>query len=127
MTTDDHQTADSSFRINRPFSDSPWFWAYLFTAAALVALALIAPKYTARQAQIERQFEGRQRAGQPAANDSPAAPPREQFPESPLTTVENRITLKPLFLGLAALTILIWFIHWRTRPTTRSASHSTDN
>lgn len=46
----------------RPLTDSPWFWGMLFAATALVALALIAPKFDIRQRQIEGRFLGRQRA-----------------------------------------------------------------
>jgi hypothetical protein len=91
----------------RSFSDSPWFWAYLFTTAALVALALIGPKYAARQAQIEREFQGRQRAAQSIQG---------QEPTGNLSTAEKTlITLQPLFLGLAIITTIAWIIFWRTR------------
>jgi hypothetical protein len=91
----------------RPLSDSPWFWAYLFTTAALIALALIGPKYAARQAQIEREFQGRQRAAQTIQG---------QEPSGNLSTAEKTlITLQPLFLGLAAITTIAWIIFWRNR------------
>lgn len=98
-----------------PFSDSPWFWAYLFTTAALLALALIAPKYSARQAQIERQFKGRQSASHSAVNQPDNHQPGEQTLDSIRKPDENQITLKPLYLGLAALTTVLWLLHWRTR------------
>jgi hypothetical protein len=86
---------------NQPaFSDSPWFWAYLFAVAALIGLALINPKYAQRQAQLERQFEGRQGS----AGAAPAPPEDERPP---------RITLQPLYFGLAAITVIVWLLHWR--------------
>lgn len=100
----------------RSFSDSPWFWAYLFATAALVALALIGPKFAARQAQIEREFQGRQRAAQSIQG---------QEPTGNLSTAERTlITLQPLFLGLAAITTIAWIIFWRNQrlsPTPHSA------
>jgi len=94
-------------------SESPWFWAYLFTTAALIALALIAPKFAARQAQIEREFQGRQRAAQKISGQSPTVP---------ISTVQRTlISLRPLFFGLAAITTVAWIIFYRTRMLARSA------
>jgi hypothetical protein len=89
----------------RPITDSPWFWAYLFATAALIALALIGPKFAARQAQIEREFQGRQRASQQAQGEEPSGE---------LSTRERTlITLQPLFWGLAIVTIGAWVVFWR--------------
>src|SRR5438876_8971100 len=92
---------------SRPITDSPWFWVYLFTTAALIALALIGPKFAARQAQIEREFQGRQRAAQNTHG---------QEPSGVLSTAERTlITLRPLFFGLAAITTVAWIVFWRSR------------
>ena len=88
-------------------TDSPWFWAYLFGTAALVALALAAPKFGPRQAQIEREYQGRTRAAQ---NLSGAEPNLEMS-----TAERTLITLRPLFLGLAALTTVAWIAFWLSR------------
>ena len=89
-----------------PITDSPWFWAYLFGTAALIALALMTPKFGPRQAQLEREFQGRQRAAQ---NQHGVAP------SIAMSSAERTIvTLKPLFLGLAAITMVAWFVFWRT-------------
>ena len=94
---------------SRPISDSPWFWAYLFTTTALVALALIGPKFAARQSQIEREYQGRQRAAQNQGG---------QTPSGELSSAERTlITLRPLFLGLAAVTTVAWIVFWRTRTS----------
>ena len=88
-------------------TDSPWFWAYLFTTAALIALALIGPKFAARQAQIEREFQGRQRAAQNIQG---------QEPTGTLSTAERTlVSLRPLFFGLAVITTVVWIIFWLTR------------
>ena len=88
----------------RPASDSPWFWAYLFGTAALLALAIIGPKYGRRQAQIERQFQGREWAAQ---NRNGAAEEVEMS-----TADKPLISLRPLFLSLAAITSVAWLFFW---------------
>jgi hypothetical protein len=99
-------------RAARSVSDSPWFWAYLFTTAALIALAMIGPKFAARQLQIEREFQGRQRAAQNISG---------QLPTVPISTAERTlISLRPLFFGLAAITTMAWIIFYRTRMLARS-------
>ena len=49
---------------HQPFRvvDSPWFWATAFSLMALVGIGLIAPKFDARQRQVEGRFLGRQQA-----------------------------------------------------------------
>ena len=99
-------------RAARSVSDSPWFWAYLFTTAALIALAMIGPKFAARQLQIEREFQGRQRAAQNISG---------KLPTVPISTAERTlISLRPLFFGLAAITTMAWIIFYRTRMLARS-------
>jgi hypothetical protein len=98
----------------RPITDSPWFWAYLFATAALIALALMGPKYSARQAQIEREFQGRQRAAQSLHGQEPSV----QLSSSERTL----ITLQPLFIGLAATTVIAWIVFWRTHRNRQAAT-----
>src|SRR5438128_5840964 len=92
---------------SRRMTDSPWFWAYLFTTAALIALALIGPKFAARQAQIEREFQGRQRAAQNIHGQEPSG--------ALSTTEQTLISLRPLFFGLAIVTTIAWIVFWRSR------------
>jgi hypothetical protein len=103
-------------------TDSPWFWAYLFGVAALVALALAGPKYGPRQAQIEREYQGRTRAAQ---NLSGATP------DLALSTEERTlVSLRPLFFGLAGLTLAAWVVFWWTRsrrPSTMPAVPSPES
>jgi hypothetical protein len=94
----------------RPITDSPWFWAYLFGTAALVALALAGPKFGPRQAQIEREYQGRTRAAQNLSGVEP---------NLTMSTAERTlITLRPLFITLAAATCIAWGIFWWTRRRT---------
>jgi len=96
---------------SRTVADSPWFWAYLFAIAALIALTLIGPKFAARQAQIERDFQGPQRTAQQSQG---------QQPTGQLSTGEQTVlTLRPLFLGLTAITVIAWITFWLRRPNLR--------
>ena len=82
--------------------DSPWFWASLFCAAALVALVLADSKFRDRQSQIERQFQARERSGRTvSAQGGPA----------PLSTPgRSMITLRPLLLVLGVLLLVTWSV-----------------
>ena len=89
-------------------TDSPWFWAYIFATAALIALALAAPKYQIRQTQLERQFMARQEGGQTIKGtdgksiDTPSG--------------ENLIVrLGPLCIIVAGLLVVAWSRFWWTR------------
>lgn len=96
----------------RPITDSPWFWLYLFCTAGLVALVLAGRKFPARQAELERQYQGRQRAAQRALG---------QEPSTPISTPgQTIITLRPLYLVLGGALIaawsILWWTHLRQRP-----------
>lgn len=85
--------------------DSPWFWGYWFGIFALVALLLSYPKFQERQAQIEREYQGRTRATQQQRGDEP---------DVEMSTPERtEIALWPLVAGMAALTLASWIVHWR--------------
>lgn len=91
----------------RSATDSPWFWVCMFATAALIGLAAIGPKYTLRQAQIEREFQGRQRAAQNVQG---------QATTGQLSTPQQTlITLRPLFYAFAALISIAWFLFWQHR------------
>jgi len=91
----------------KPITDSPWFWVYLFATGGLIALVLMGPKFMARQTEIERQAQGRQRAirtqlGQEATTAM----------SSPDDTV---ISLRPLFWTLGSILVVAWSILWWKR------------
>jgi hypothetical protein len=91
----------------RPLTDSPWLWVYLFGTAALIALALAVPKFGPRQAQIEREYQGRTRAAQNLNGVEP---------DVAMSSAERTlVTLRPLFLTLAGITSLGWIVFWWTR------------
>ena len=110
-------SADGSAAETSPRSsltDSPWFWAYLFGAAALVALFVAENKFGPRQAQIEREFQARTRATQVLNG---------QEPSLKLSTPDNTlITLQPLWFLIAVLTIGGWFLFWRSRRSSVAAN-----
>jgi hypothetical protein len=97
-----------------PLTDSPWFWVYLFGVAALVFVALETPKFRQRQAQVERKGQGRIRAAQNVAG---------QTPDAELSSAENTaIDLKPVMFVLGGATAVAWFILWRQRWRVRSTA-----
>lgn len=84
-----------------PITDSPWYWVYLFATAGLIALVLMGPKFSARQAQLERKAQGRQRAAQAVHGTEPST--------SPLASAKTTsINLWPLYVILGALLVLSW-------------------
>ena len=87
-------------------TDSPWFWGYLFGVCALIGLTLAVPKFGERQAQIERSFQGRQRAAQNLNSVQP---------DIEMSTADNTlVSLKPLFVGVGVVSIFAWIMLWRT-------------
>ena len=88
-------------------ADSPWFWAYLFGVGALIALALMLPKFNARQSQIEREYQGRTRAAQNL---------NQQQPNMPMSTPGSTlVTLAPLMVLVGVSTAIAWLVFWRQR------------
>ena len=100
---------------SRSNTDSPWFWAYWFGVFALVALFLAGPKFRERQAQIEREFQGRTRAAQNLQGDEPDVEMSEAG--------QTEITLWPLFVGLGVITILSWILHLRLSRSSGGSPH----
>lgn len=93
-------------------TDSPWFWAYLFGAAALVALFLAGGKFGWRQSQIEREYQARTRAAQQLNG---------QEPSLELSTPERTlVTLRPLWYVIAVVTVAGWLLYWWSRQTASS-------
>jgi hypothetical protein len=104
------QQADSGAQT-APLTDSPWFWAYLFGAAALVALFLAGPRYLERQGQLERQFTARQASGQVIVGTNGPVPPS--------TGGRMIISLRPLVtilvVGLSLAWVGLWYQRFRRR------------
>jgi len=92
--------------MRTPLTDSPWYWLYVFATAGLIALVIIGPKFSARQAQMERNYQGRQRANEHRVGLTP---------DTPLSTSEHTyIRLWPLYVMLFALLAVGWIgVWWR--------------
>jgi hypothetical protein len=87
--------------------DSPWYWLYLFSAAALAALFLAGPRYEQRQAQLERSYQARQRAVQHQVGETPSTPLSEP--------TRTTIPLWPLFGVLSVLLLVAWWGLWNRK------------
>ncbi|MEZ6101983.1 MAG: hypothetical protein R3E01_23865 [Pirellulaceae bacterium] len=85
-------------------TDSPWFWASLFCWGAIVALLLAEPRFRGRQAQIERQYQARQRSGQTVSPNGQYEPI-----SAPGATIFN---LRPLLIAVASLMFVSWVVFW---------------
>jgi len=96
-----------------PITDSPWFWALLYSAVPLVFLTIMSGKYGERQSRLERQYQGRVRA---AEADAPEAAAADEVPaldatgdepaegRRPFSSPENMlIPLLPLILVFLAI------------------------
>jgi hypothetical protein len=89
-------------------ADSPWLWLLAFCLFGLLAMQLLAGKYGQRQAQIERQYQGRRWAQIEAQAPADEPPPQVEFS----TTDNPLIGLGPpqallLLIGTGALLALI--------------------
>jgi hypothetical protein len=90
-----------------PLAESAWFWVYLFSTAALVALALAAPKYAERQPQLERRFLARQAGGQAVAGP--------EGPVAPASYSRMIIYQRPQFVICSVLLAAAWVRLWWQR------------
>lgn len=103
----------------KSITESPWYWVCLFCTAGLVALVLVGPKFEARQAQIERQYQGRERAAQQRAGQSPSTPMS--------MAGDTYISLWPLQVALAVLLAASWPVLWWRHFRRRSEAGATDS
>jgi ABC-type uncharacterized transport system permease subunit len=102
MSQDGNRPAES-----RPSAtDSPWLWIAIFLCGALIALALMMPKFQRRQLQLERQYEARQAAGQSI---------RDEDASETTQSGELIITLTPLVYLLALLVFVTTIVFWSSR------------
>ena len=99
------------------FTDSPWFWVCLFSAAGVVALVLGSARITSRQTQIEREYLARQLSGSVVLNETP--------PQTSSHELRNRITLSPLLIALGGIVVIAWsLLWWQQRSTGVPATDS---
>ena len=88
-----------------PITDSPWFWAALFTGVGLAALLATGGKFGKRQANIENKFQARSAVASgtlEVTNDGAGVKRAGKAPE--YSTPEKQIIpLWPLQVGLGVL------------------------
>ena len=89
-------------------TDSPWFWALVFSLMALLAVAATSGKYGRRQAGIERQYQARERG---TAAPGEAVNARRPYASSDQTLVP----LWPLALLLSTVSLVSGWMLWRQR------------
>jgi hypothetical protein len=103
-------------RVSQKSSESPWFWASVFLTGALLALCLAGPRFGWRQAQIERQYQARQRSGHaivPGGNPTPYS-----------QSGRPQVSLGPLYWVLSLALLLSWsmWIWQRLRPADKAGA-----
>ena len=100
-----------------PLTDSPWFWVLAFALVGLLALAVMSPKYGRRQANIERQYQARERVAERiTVENNPDATQRIDNLEARqpyVTTTEKLIPIWPLAALLALVSMVAAVMLWR--------------
>lgn len=88
----------------------------LFSAAGLIVLVIVWPKYSARQGRLELQFRATQEATRRKVEGTPVArEPGEEGDAAPPAPGELIVKLWPISLALAALLIGSSTMFWRSQ------------
>jgi hypothetical protein len=94
-----------------PLADSPLFWMLLFGLVALAALVVVGPRYARRQGQLQQKWEARERIARQAVeqSDAKSSPAVQEAPAA------GPPTLRPLFIAIALLLVIVPLVLWITR------------
>ena len=87
-------------------TESPWYWALLFSLVSLAALAALDGKYGRRQSIIERKYQARQHIARQQVATTPGSTPTYSTADDPLIVVWPLATLLG---GLAAASLVMLF------------------
>ena len=98
--------------------DSPWFWAFAFSAVGLLGVWAISGKYDDRQKRLEARYEARQRIAEQArggVNRDSRSSDADGSSESHEAgySEERRVPLRFLAIGLVVFAAVSGFILWR--------------
>ena len=103
-----------------PITDSPWFWLIVFSCSALAGLVAIAPKYSVRQAGVERKSAAREEVARRRHAQEPL--PGDTAADLPVDPAEQRTLQVPLVTLVATMLLLVGtiaFSGWKLRGSMR--------
>jgi hypothetical protein len=103
-----------------PITDSPWFWLIVFSCSALAGLMAIAPKYSVRQAGVERKSAAREEVARRRHAEEPF--PQENAGDvvvDPTQQQDLRIPLATLVATMLLLVAIIAIAGWKLRGSMR--------
>jgi tryptophan-rich sensory protein len=113
------ESPHKSLELKTAWSDSPWFWVMLFSAAGVMFLLAFSPKYGARQQRLEMQYYARQEITRRQV-EGPGASGPEAEPPAPGELI---IPLWPLVALFSASFAISAALAWRsTRRAVAPAS-----
>jgi hypothetical protein len=105
-------------RLFRPgITDSPWLWAFAFSAMGTIGVLVIAPKYDDRQKRLEARYEGRERIAALRQANSSADASQSPGLENPESYGYGQTRQVPLiYLGSLSFLAAIGtgYMLWRT-------------
>ena len=119
-------------RLYRPgITDSPWLWAFAFSAMGTIGVLVIAPKYDDRQKRLEARYEGREQiAARRQANNSADTSQSAAFENTETYGYGQSRRVPLIYLGslLFLAAVGTGYMLWRTeqRPATPDGSDSAD-
>jgi hypothetical protein len=110
-------------RVKPSLTDSPWFWAMIFSAMGVVLLLAIWPKYAKRQGRLELQYQAQQEiARRHVEGASAMREPGEEGSAAPPGPSELIIPLGPLVLLFAVLFAITAGMLYRARRATAGST-----